>query len=123
MIFSLSSLWGGEQFIFSARTFTQSHILAYDEISISPSMQQRNKKVIKVCQIPLKAPLAKSAYEFLLEHKIEVAECFISSSVRVFDKEEQSLYLGISQTDTTVLPVYFTVEFKEDLATLYLLRK
>lgn len=84
-------------------------------------MRLRKELTDERCTIIIKPPQDLDTHSFLLEHIYLVAECFIGEKTRVYDYGEQSLQLAKYQTDTTVLPVYFTVDFKEDFVTLTLL--
>ena len=121
MIFLLSSLYGGEQFVFTARTVSKNHIVTYDNLSLSPLMRQRDRLLDFSCDLMIKPSKRVDTYSFLLEHIDLIAECFLGENVRVYDYGEESFYLANYQTDTAVLPVYFTVDFKEDFVTLILL--
>lgn len=84
-------------------------------------MHLREKTQREVCQIPVSAPLHVSTYAFLQGQKERLLECFLSQDVLVYDTAEHTLNLGLSQTEMRILPVRFTVEFKDDFVTLYLL--
>ena len=84
-------------------------------------MRQRSKLENKSCQIMIKKSENGDTYSFLQEHIYLVAECFMGEKIRVYDYGEQSLQLANYQTDATALPVYFTVDFKEEFVTLTLL--
>lgn len=113
---------GGDEFILTARTYTKDSVLVYDEISISPSMSKKDGVKLKKCELLVDEGFTDTL-AFLNERKNEVALCFADESVRFHDLEEHKLNRSFSQTDATLLPVHFTVEFKEDLATLFILKR
>lgn len=84
-------------------------------------MRQRDRLLDFSCDLMIKPSKRVDTYSFLLEHMDLIAECFLGENVRVYDYGEESFYLANYQTDTAVLPVYFTVDFKEDFVTLILL--
>jgi hypothetical protein len=104
-----------------ARTVTNNHLTTYDKLSISPLMRLRKKVTGSRCDIMIDPSNVKDTYAFLKENINSVAECFIGNKIRFYDYGEQSLYLAQYKTDVTVLPIYFTVDFKEDFVTLTLL--
>lgn len=114
----LSFLHGGEQFVFTARTVSKNHIVAYDNLTLSPLMRERKKEANVLCELMIKPPKNQDTYTFLKEHIEMLAHCFIGKKTRVYDYGEEDLHVSMYQTDTMVLPVYFTVDFKEDFVTL-----
>jgi len=122
ILICISFLLGGDEFILTARTYTKDSVLVYDEISISPSMSKKDGVKLKKCELLADEDFTDTL-TFLNERKNEVALCFADESVRFHDFEEHKLNRSFSQTDATLLPVHFTVEFKEDLATLFILKR
>lgn len=84
-------------------------------------MKKRTEYGDMSCDLMINPSGINDTYSFLKEHKYMVAECFLGEKTRVYDYGEQHLLAGSYQTDVTVLPVYFTVDFKEDFVTLILL--
>jgi len=121
ILLNCSLLYSGEQFVFSAKAISRNHTLFYDEIRLSPLMQEREKTSHQLCILPRLEPLHVSTQAFLKSQEERLLECLLAQGVLVHDWQEHTTNLGASQTQLRVLPVRFTVEFKDDFVTLYLL--
>ncbi len=121
VFFCCSLLQGKEQFVFSARTSSHNQTAFYDHINLSPLMHMREHTSRVLCHWEAKKPLHVSTLAFLQAHQERLWECFSKEGVLVYDRSEHTLNLGASHTDMLLLPVRFTVEFKDDFVTLYLL--
>jgi len=84
-------------------------------------MQHKEKSTTRLCQFEATKPYHVSPHAFLLAHQDKLLECFIGQGVRIHDKAELTLQQGLAYTDMHVPPVRFTVEFKDDFVTLFLL--
>jgi hypothetical protein len=74
-----------------------------------------------LCTLAEKKAKGESTQEYLMRHQNELFECFLKESVYVFDDVSQSRYLAQATTHMKVLPVRFTVDFKDEFANITLL--
>ena len=116
-----SPLVSGEQFVFSARISTDNHLLRTQEFSISPLMVPLHVKGESLCTLTVKREKDESTKAYLFRNENELFECFLKENVHVYDDVFQSRYLAQTTTHIKVLPVRFTVEFKDEFANISLL--
>lgn len=97
----------GADFIFSAQISTINHVLTYEDMSISKTMLKSTQDDIYLCTIDKKKPKSQTQYDYLLNHKDKLFECFLGQSIKVYD---YSLYENTKSNLNTQLflnPVRF----------------
>lgn len=62
-------------------------------------------------------------FDFLNSHKDQLSECFIGAKINVKDIVKSELAKAQSETYVKILPLRFIVEFGEQSALIYYLRK
>jgi predicted transglutaminase-like cysteine proteinase len=120
-IFSLSS--ASENFWFSYKITTQNQIMTSEERNISPSMvYKKNEKREFLCKIKAVKTTEETPQDFLNAHYEKLLECFYVSNSRVNSYSDFELKGMLEQSELTILPIKFTVDFKDEFANIYLLR-
>jgi hypothetical protein len=94
-----------------------------EERNISPLMvYDENSKREFLCKIYKKKSLKDSTHSYLISNYEELLDCFYSSNSRLTSNLQSELKGMLAQSELTILPVKFTVDFKDDFANIYLLR-
>ncbi len=112
----------GADFIFSAHISTENHLLTYQDFSISPVMRELNdKEEAYLCTIN-KPKKHKRDYEYLLEHKEELLECFYAKKVKVYGSSITRMMKSNSNTQIFIIPTSFRSIFDKKKCKIYELR-
>jgi hypothetical protein len=113
-----SLLYSGESFIFSYKVVTAKSVVVYEEKNIALSMVKHEKLLHKTCTLPLQYDFKSSKELFLREHFDVLLECFYSHASHMISTSEQNLKASMDRVELIIEPVYFTVDFKEEFATI-----
>lgn len=74
-------------------------------------------------ELGLIEPSKMEQLAFLNSHKDELSECFISAKISVKDIVKTDLLKAKSETYVKILPLRFSVDFGENKALIYYLKK
>lgn len=74
-------------------------------------------------ELGLIEPSKMEQLTFLNSHKDELGECFISAKISVKDIVKTDLLKAKSETYVKILPLRFSVDFGENSALIYYLKK
>ncbi len=97
----------GAEFIYSAHLSTENHILKYQKFSISPvmtKMENASKDYLCTIDEPIKD---MSQYDYLLEHKDKLLECFILKKIKIRNNTTSTLKNIESNTQLFISPTRF----------------
>ena len=122
LILFTCSLYASESFWFSYKIATQNKTIVYEERNISPSMQLSfNDEYNFLCKIKTTKKKFQSTKHFLDEHFDKLLTCFYPMSTQVFDKTLVELK-GVDENSVlVVIPIKFTVDFKDEFANISVL--
>ncbi len=113
----------GAEFIYSAHISTENHILSYQDFNISPIMtKQEHKKEIFSCTLNEPKPKKQSEYDYLLNHKEKLFDCFFSQKTRVNDSLITTLKGSHSNTQLFIVPLRFKPVFYKQKCEIYVLK-
>ncbi|MDD2383147.1 MAG: hypothetical protein PHN18_03065 [Sulfurospirillaceae bacterium] len=116
------SLFGSEHFWFSYKVVTVNSVVVFEEKNISPIMVPNPAKTQFICTIALKEDKKFSTVELLKKHFDTLIPCFYSSKSHLISWDERSLKTSNDRIEMVIEPTYFTVEFKEEFATIRAIR-
>lgn len=74
-----------------------------------------------LCSLEAKKEKNETTQDYLIKHQNALFECLLKENVQVFDDVSQTRYLAQTKTHIKVLPVRFTVDFKDEFANITLL--
>lgn len=114
----------GADFIFSAHISTTNHIVTYQKISISPSMSTAISKKEEgyICTIDKKREKYQKEYDYLLNSKDELFDCFLSQKVKVYENSVISQMKANTNTQIFLTPIYFRAIFGQNNCKIYALK-
>ncbi|WP_169973311.1 MULTISPECIES: hypothetical protein [unclassified Campylobacter] len=120
LILIITNFFGSEEFILWAKISTKNHIVNYENFAISKAMVLTGLEDEFLCEIDEEKDKKDSALEYLNLHKEKLFECFLSQKFKVQDfythsQNPQGINLH-TKTDTTLLPIRFTIKFKPNSA-------
>ena len=75
-----------------------------------------------ICTIELEQEQQLSTLELLQKHFDTLLPCFYSSKSHLISWDEQRLKASNDRVEMVVEPIYFTVDFKEEFATIRAIR-
>ncbi|EFU2059581.1 hypothetical protein HUL71_000413 [Campylobacter upsaliensis] len=139
LIFLSLKCFALEEFIFWAEFSSKNFVLFHQSQNISLAMTKSKNRVSEyACEIPytqkdlsnfvrnelgLIEPSKMEQLAFLNSHKDELGECFISAKISVKDIVKTDLLKAKSETYVKILPLRFSVDFGENSALIYYLKK
>lgn len=141
LIFSSFKLFAQDEFIFWAELSSKNFILFHQSQNLSPAMtKSQNTWSEFACEIVYTQedsnflPRTELGFVdndmprnqklvFLNSHKDELSECFIGAKVSIKDIVRSELAKAQSETYVKILPLRFSIEFGENSALIYYLRK
>ncbi|HHY1550155.1 TPA: flagellar assembly protein FlgQ [Campylobacter jejuni] len=141
LIFLSFKLFAQDEFIFWAELSNKNFILFHQNQNLSLAMtQSENVEEQWVCEISYSDQdlkvlprtslgliddnmLKTIKFNFLNSHKDELSDCFIGAKISVKDIVNTDLLRAQSETYVKILPLRFTVEFGEQNAIIYYLKK
>lgn len=111
----------GADFIFSAHISTTNHIVTYEKISISPTMHttKNTKKPKYICTIDKKLAKYQKEYDYLLDTKEKLFDCFLSQEVKVYENSILSQNYADANTQIFITPIYFRAVFGQNSCKIY----
>ena len=109
-------LFGSDEFIVWAKFSTFNHQITYENISISSAMTLSGLKYEYLCEIESPKEKNQSTLNYLNAHKNELFECFYASGFKVQAHSIQNDKLASANTNVTMFPVRFTIDFKPNSA-------
>ena len=112
------SLYASELFWFSYKIMTQNSIVTYEQKNISPAMIPFEGKKEFLCSIPLPYASSLSKIDFLRKHFDDVLPCFYPLSIRLIGWNNQYTKRTQDTIELIIEPVRFTVDFKDEFATI-----
>ncbi|EAK8158322.1 hypothetical protein E7P83_00420 [Campylobacter jejuni] len=141
LIFLSFKLFAQDEFIFWAELSSKNFILFHQNQNLSLAMtQSENVEEQWVCEISYSDQDLKvlprtslgliddnmsktNKFNFLNSHKDELSDCFIGARISIKDIVNTDLLHAQSETYVKILPLRFTVEFGEQNAIIYYLKK
>lgn len=116
------ALFASEHFWFSYKVVTSNSVVVFEEKNISPIMVTNPSKTYFICTIALKPEKTLSTLELLKKHFDTLIPCFYSSKAHLVSWDERSLKTSNDRVEMVIEPIYFTVDFKEEFATIRAIR-
>lgn len=114
----------GADFIFSAHISTINHVVTYQKISISPSMSSMISKKEEgsyICTLKRKKDKFQQDYEYILNIKDKLFDCFLTQKVKVYENSLFSTTKIDATTQIFITPIYFRAIFTKDNCKIYLI--
>ncbi len=119
LILLTCSLFGAENFWFSYRTEIRNKIIIFEERNISPQMQEVNPKDYKyLCKIDTPKKKYQTTEQYLNENFDKLLTCFYSMKTKISNFTLIRTGWISERTLLTVVPIKFTVDFKDDFANI-----
>lgn len=117
-----SSLFGSEHFWFSYKVVTSNSVVVHEEKNISPAMVASTKKPTIACAIPLKRTPNLTTLDVLTQQFDSLLPCFYTAKSHIVAWDEQRDNVSHDRVEIIIQPVHFTVDFKEEFATIGIIR-
>jgi hypothetical protein len=121
LILLFSHIYASENFWFSYKITTQKNMATSQQRNISPVMVYKKDEVKKfLCRFFAKKSKGQSTYSFLKQHTSKLIDCFYNTDVKVISFTKSSLRSIQDSNELIIIPVKFTVDFKDEFANIYL---
>lgn len=123
LIFGLvQTLFCSDIFWFSYKIVTVNSVAVYEEKNITPIMIPFGEKKELLCTVALKKDLLSTKEDFLRANFDKILPCFYHLSTRILSNSEHRLKQINDRIELVIEPVRFTVEFKDEFATINAVR-
>jgi len=115
-------LYCSELFWFSYKIVTVNSVVIHEEKNIAPAMIPYEGQKQFLCKLPLQnsSNLPKDA--FLRKHFDTILPCFYQRSTHLLSWDEQYHKHSNDRIELVIEPVRFTVDFKDEFATINAIR-
>ncbi len=104
--------------MFSYKVVTAKSVVIYEEKNIASSMIEHEKHLFKTYSLPLRYDFTSSKESFLRTHFDALLECFYAHTLHMISTSELNLKTSTDRVELIIEPVYFTVDFKDEFATI-----
>lgn len=111
-------LFSGEYFWFSYKVVTVNGAVVFQEKNITPVMTPFNEVSRTVCEIPLLDNPQLSKEQFLNQNFDKLLPCFERQPSHMLSWNEYHLKASKDRIEHIIEPVRFTVDFKDEFATI-----
>lgn len=116
------ALFCSDLFWFSYKIVTANGLVVYEQKNIAPVMIPYEGKAQKLCTIELPHPQNLSKEQFLRKHFDDILPCFYQLSSHLLAWNDQYAKHGNDRIELVIEPVRFTVDFKDEFATINAIR-
>ena len=116
------ALFCSDIFWFSYKIVTVNSLVIYEQKNIASAMIPYEGKLQELCTIELTNPLNLPKEQFLRKHFDDILPCFYQISSHLLAWNEQHLKHGNDRIELVIEPVRFTVDFKDEFATINAIR-
>ncbi len=116
------ALFCSDVFWFSYKIVTANSLVVYEQKNITPVMVPYEGKVQKLCTLQLANTQNLPKEQFLRQHFHDILPCFYPLSSHLLSWNEQHLKQGNDRIELIIEPVRFTVDFKDESATINVIR-
>jgi hypothetical protein len=113
---------GGELFWFSYKIVTVNSKVIAEEKNISPAMIPFEGTSHFLCSVPFKPSKELPLDQWLRKHFDLILPCFYPLSAHLNSWSEQRLKQANDRIELVIEPVRFTVDFKDEFATINAIR-
>jgi flagellar motility protein FlgQ len=121
LILLFSHVYASENFWFSYKITTQKNMTTSQQRNISPVMVYKKNDGKKfLCRFFAKKTKEQSTYSFLKQHISKLIDCFYNTDVKVVSYTQSKLKSIQDSNELIIIPVKFTVDFKDEFANIYL---
>ena len=117
-----TSLFSSERYWFSYKVVTVNGAVIFQEKNITPIMTPFNEVSRTVCEIPLSYNSKLSKEKFLNENFDKLLPCFDGELSHMLSWNEYHLKANNDRVEHIIEPVRFTVDFKDEFATINAIR-
>lgn len=122
LIILSQALFCSDLFWFSYKIVTANGLVVYEQKNIAPVMVPYDGKVQKLCTLPLANTSNLSKEQFLRKHFDDILPCFYQLSTHLLSWNDQYLKHGNDRIELVIEPIRFTVDFKDEFATINAVR-
>lgn len=116
LVFFISNLFGSDDFVIWAKISTQNNRVIHENISISKALELKGLQYKFLCEIDKKKDENQTTIAYLNRHKNEIFDCFFAEKFKVEDDITKGRSQISATTTITMMPVRFTIEFKQNSA-------
>lgn len=116
------ALFCSDLFWFSYKIVTVNGLVVYEQKNIAPVMIPYEGKAQKLCSIKLSNTQNFPKEQFLRKHFDDILPCFYQLSSHLLAWDDQYLKHGNDRIELVIEPVRFTVDFKDEFATINAIR-
>ena len=116
------ALFCSDVFWFSYKIVTVNSLVIYEQKNIASVMVPFEGNTQPLCTIALSNPLNLPKEQFLRKNFDVILPCFYQLSAHLLSWDEQYLKHGKDQVEIVIEPVRFTVDFKDEFATINAIR-
>lgn len=116
------ALFCSDVFWFSYKIVTANGLVVHEQKNIAPVMVPYEGKSQKLCTLELSNAQNLPKEQFLRKHFDEILPCFYQLSSHILSWNEQHLKQGSDRIELVIEPVRFTVDFKDEFATINAIR-
>ena len=111
-----------ELFWFSYKIVTVNALVVYEQKNIASVSVPYEGEAKVLCTLPLYNTQNLPLEQFLRKHYDEILPCFYPLSTHLLSRREQYLKHGNDRVELVIEPVRFTVDFKDEFATIKTIR-
>lgn len=111
-------LFGSDSFWFSYKIVTANGIAIFEKKNITLAMTPFEEKALKHCTVELRYDAKISKEQFLNHHFDAILPCFYSLSSHMLSWNESNTQSNHDRVELIIEPVRFTVDFKDEFATI-----
>ena len=117
-----NTLFCSDVFWFSYKIVTANSVVIYEEKNIAPVMLPYSGKNIFLCNVDLTNYNSTSKHLFLKTNFDKILPCFYKSKSHLIAWNENRQKVSYDRVELIVEPIRFTVDFKDEFATISLVR-
>ena len=117
-----TSLFSSERYWFSYKVVTVNGAVIFQEKNITPIMTPFNEVSRTMCEIPLSYNSKLPKEQFLNENFDKLLPCFEGQPSHMLSWNEYHLKANNDRVEHIIEPVRFTVDFKDEFATINAIR-
>ena len=122
LILLTHTLFGSDVFWFSYKIVTVNGVAIYEERNITPLMLPSVGENIFLCSVDLTGYDKTSKHLFLKKNFDKILPCFYTLKSHLTSWNENRLQGGFDRIELIIEPTRFTVDFKDEFATISTIR-
>ena len=122
LVLFLNLLIGSDTFWFSYKSVTLDKVLIYEEKNISPLTVPFVGKQISTCRVKTESKKSLSKLQLLNINFDNILPCFYKTTAKITSQSQVTLDGLRDEVELIIAPVRFIVDFKDDFASITILK-